>query len=82
MTGEVTLPSGGFAASSGTVSAENRSIPRVPFVNAVLVGTVLVDEMNPLGNRTGESLVAGRSAPIGAFGGETVVTGTFSSDTS
>jgi hypothetical protein len=67
MTGGVTLPSGGFSASSETVSAENKSIPRVPFVNAVLVGTVLVDEMNPLGNSTGESLVAGRSKPIVAF---------------
>jgi hypothetical protein len=82
MTEGVTLPSAGFAASSETGSAGNKSIPRVPFVNAALVGAVLVGEMNPLGNSTGESLVAGRSRPIMAFGDGTVVAGTFSKDTS
>ena len=61
------LPSGDFAASSEPESTVNKSIPRVPCVNAEFVGAVLGDEMNPLGNSTGESLVAGRSKPIVAF---------------
>ena len=61
------LPSEDFAASSETESAGNKSIPRVPCVNAALVGAVLDGEMNPLGNTTGESLITGRSKPIVAF---------------